>query len=201
MLRAVPRLPAALSVVAVALALVVTAAGCARERDVSLELRAASAAAPLLAPGDPVAAVLASEALDCGADFATPLAALCVQVYTLAEGRVVMQAACHDAPGLGGEADLEALLRGLSPLAEGLPVEGEARVYVRILGYADAARTASSLALCGISPSLPGNVDTSQTPAVLPLYLLCHEPGAAPSQAGTVFGDYCGSSDFVAIFP
>jgi hypothetical protein len=181
-------------------ALVVTSvAGCRRVHDVALELRRASAAAAGLAEGDPVKTDL--PLLDCGAAFPRPLAAVCIQVYTLHEGTIVMQASCHDAPAVGGDADLQAFLRGLSPIASGLEADSDTSVFVRLLGYAEATRTADSLVVCGVTPSFPGHLDESSSPPTLALFLLCHDPASAPSKAGTIFDDYCGSSDFVALFP
>lgn len=140
-------------------------------------------------------------ALDCPAPYDRALAALCVQVYTLHAGTVVMEATCHDAPAVGSDAQLSAFLRGLSPIAEGLSTDPETSVFVRLLGYDSATRTGDSLVLCGITPSLPGHLDESVSPPTLALYLLCHDPASATSEAGTVFDIYCGSSDFVALFP
>jgi len=112
-----------------------------------------------------------------------------------------MQASCHDAPAVASDADLQAFLRGLSPIASGLTSDSETSIFVRLLGYDDATRAADSLVLCGITPSFPSHLDDSSSPPTLSLYLLCHDPESTASVAGTIFDDYCGSSDFVALFP
>jgi hypothetical protein len=193
------RLAARVAAGALLATLVGAAAACGQARDVALELRTATEAAASLGGDSQVKDDLS--ALDCGAAYANPLAALCVQVYTLRGGTIVMEAACHDAPAVAGDDDLRAFLRGLSPLASGLSTDADVSVFVRILGYDDATRAADGLVLCGITPSLPGHLDESASPPTLPLYLLCHDPASAPSVAGTIFDDYCASSDFVALFP
>jgi hypothetical protein len=185
---------------AVLVAGLATTAACAKVHDVALELRSATQAAASL--GDDNQAKADLPALDCGAGFAKPLAALCIQVYTLHGGTVVMEATCHDAPAVAGDADLVAFLRGLSPIVEGLSTSADTSVFVRVLGYDDATRAADSLVLCGITPSLPGHLDESVSPPTLALYLLCHDPDPEipPSAAETVFDDYC-ASEFVSLFP
>jgi hypothetical protein len=180
-------------------ALLVAAGGCREVRDVALELRSAADAAGSLATDDPARRDL--PALDCSAGYPHPLAVVCVQVYTLHGGTIVTEASCHDAPAVASDDDLRAFLRGLSPIAAGLPSDSETSIFLRLLGYDDATRAADSLVMCGITPSFPGHLDESSSPPNLALYLLCHDPASAPSAAGTIFDDYCGSSDFVALFP
>jgi hypothetical protein len=181
---------------AVLVAGLATTAACAKVHDVALELRSATQAADSLGDDSPAKAAL--PALDCGAQYPRHLAALCIQVYTLEAGTIVMEATCHDAPAVASDDDLRAFLRGVSPIATGLSTDPETSVFVRVLGYDDATRAGDSLVLCGITPSLPGHLDESVSPPTLALYLLCHDPASAPSM---VFDDYCGSSDFVALFP
>jgi hypothetical protein len=175
------------------------AVGCRHVHDVALELRTATEASDLLATDDPARDVLPD--LDCGAGYPSALAAVCVQVYTLHEGTITMEATCHDAPAVASDSDLEAFLRGLSPVAAGIATGSGTSIFVRLLGYDDATRAVGSLVMCGITPSYPGHADESSSPPTLALYLLCHDPAGAPSVAGTIFDDYCGSSDFVALFP
>ena len=181
-------------------AIVVAAGGCRHVHDVALVLHLASDAEAMLDPG-PVQTVVAAHQLDCGAPYARPLAALCVQVYALHAGTIVMQATCHDAPAVASNDDLQAFLRGLSPVASGLSADPDTSIFVRLLGYDDATRAVGSLVMCGITPSCPGHLDESSSPPTLALYLLCHDPASVPSEAGTIFDDYCASSDFVALFP
>lgn len=183
----------------VAVLILTSLAGCRRVHDVALAVRTATEAAAGLTDGDPVKADLPD--LDCGAAYPRPLAAVCLQVYTLHAGTIVMRASCHDAPAVASDDDLEAFLRGLSPIAAGLTGDPDTSVFVRLLGYDDATRAADGLVVCGITPSFPGHLDESSSPPTLALFLLCHDPAGAPSVAGTIFDDYCGSSDFVALFP
>ena len=167
--------------------------------DVALELRSASDAAA--SPGvDPVAGPWLGE-LDCSAGYPSALAAVCIQVYSLHEGNIVMQATCHDAPAVASDADLQAFLRGLSSVAAGVSTDPDTSIFVRLLGYDEANRGADSLVMCGVTPSYPGHLDESSSPPTLALYLLCHDPTSPASEAGTIFDDYCASSDFVALFP
>ena len=182
-----------------AIAALVVGVGCREVRDVALELRSATEAAGSLAADDPARGDL--PALDCGGGYPRPLAVVCVQVYTLHGGTIVMEASCHDAPAVASDDDLRAFLRGVSPIAAGLATDPDTSIFVRLLGYDAATRAAESLVMCGITPSFPGHLDESSSPPSLALYLLCHDPASAPSVAGTIFDDYCASSDFVALFP
>jgi hypothetical protein len=200
MVRAPPTTgPSAVLAASVMAAALAASVGCAKLHDVALELRSATEAAADVDEDNWAKLVL--PALDCSAPYPHPLAALCIQVYTVAADTIVMEATCHDAPSIASNDDLLAFLRGLSPIASGLRTDSDTRVFLRLLGYDDATRSSGSLTMCGVTPSLPGHVDESASPPTLALYLLCHDPDGSPSEAGTVFDVYCASSDFVAMFP
>jgi len=175
------------------------AAGCGKVHEVTLELRTATQAADDLGMDTEMRASFA--ALDCGAGYARPLAAVCLQTYTLRDEKIAMDATCHDAPNIATEEDLVAFLRGKSPLVEGLVLEDGTTVFVRLLGYESATRQSSALVMCGITPSLPGHLEGSASEASLPMYLLCDDVSGEPSVARTLFDDYCSSPYFVALFP
>ncbi|HEY3354480.1 MAG TPA: hypothetical protein VGQ83_14610 [Polyangia bacterium] len=192
------------AVVAAFLAALVATGGCRSVHDLVLVLREAPDAAGQVAEPGLDATVLAL--LDCSAR-PTAITALCVETYVLGgAGVTTMQAACHDAPQVQtapDEPDLAAYLRGLGPLADGLTPEPADRIFVRLLGYADAGRR--DLRLCGISPAIPGGLDPGAWPAEWPIYLLCQPAApaaqtAADAAAAQAFDDYCAGSDFVSLF-